>query len=130
MIGLALFLTLFIMWPTFTTINDDAFQPLDRGEITQEEALDITEDAFREFMYGQTQTKDLNLFCEIADITYDDYDDVPFRVIVPSFILSELRTAFIIGFLIYIPFIVIDMVVGTDGDGYDDAAADDDLHAV
>ena len=113
MIGLALFLTLFIMWPTFTTINDDAFQPLDRGEITQEEALDITEDAFREFMYGQTQTKDLNLFCDIADITYDDYDDVPFRVIVPSFILSELRTAFIIGFLIYIPFIVIDMVVAS-----------------
>ena len=113
MIGLALFLTLFIMWPTFTTINDKAFQPLDRGEITQEEALDITEDAFREFMYGQTQTKDLNLFCEIADITYDDYDDVPFRVIVPSFILSELRTAFIIGFLIYIPFIVIDMVVAS-----------------
>ena len=101
------------MWPTFTTINDDAFQPLDRGEITQEEALDITEDAFREFMYGQTQTKDLNLFCDIADITYDDYDDVPFRVIVPSFILSELRTAFIIGFLIYIPFIVIDMVVAS-----------------
>ena len=86
---------------------------MDRGEITQEEALDITEDAFREFMYGQTQTKDLNLFCDIADITYDDYDDVPFRVIVPSFILSELRTAFIIGFLIYIPFIVIDMVVAS-----------------
>ncbi len=113
MIGLALFLTLFIMWPTFTTVNDNAFEPLDRGEITQEEALDITEDAFREFMYGQTQTKDLNLFCDIAGITYDDYDDVPFRVIVPSFILSELRTAFIIGFLIYIPFIVIDMVVAS-----------------
>ena len=64
-------------------------------------------------MYGQTQTKDLNLFCEIADITYEDYDEVPFTVVVPAFILSELRTAFIIGFLIYVPFIVIDMVVAS-----------------
>ena len=64
-------------------------------------------------MYGQTQTKDLNLFCDIAGVTYEDYDDVAFTVLVPSFILSELRTAFIIGFLIYIPFIVIDMVVAS-----------------
>lgn len=113
LVGLALFLTLFIMWPTFNSCWEDAVQPLDRGEITFEQALDRLEGPFRDFMYGQTQTKDLNLFCEIADITYDDYADVPFRVLVPSFILSELRTSFIIGFLIYIPFIVIDMVVSS-----------------
>lgn len=113
LIGLALFLTLFIMWPTFNTINEKALQPLDAGEISTEEALNEIELPFRQFMYGQTQTKDLNLFCEIADVTYEDYDDVPFRVLVPSFIVSELRTAFTIGFLIYIPFIVIDMVVSS-----------------
>ena len=113
MIGLALFLTLFIMEPTIVDINQNAIEPLDAGEITQEQALDRAEGSIREFMYGQTQTKDLNLFCDIAEIEYQDYDDVPFYVLVPSFILSELRTAFIIGFLIYIPFIVIDMVVSS-----------------
>lgn len=113
LVGLALFLTMFIMWPTFSTINENAIQPLDQGTISFEEALDEVEQPFRDFMYGQTQTKDLNLFCDIAGITYDDYEDVPFRVLVPSFILSEMRTAFIIGFLIYIPFIVIDMVVSS-----------------
>ncbi|MBR1628475.1 MAG: flagellar type III secretion system pore protein FliP [Lachnospiraceae bacterium] len=113
MIGLALFLTFFIMRPTFVEINDNALRPLDAGEITQEQALSNAEQSIRQFMYGQTQTKDLNLFCDIAETDYEDYDDVPFFVLVPSFILSELRTAFIIGFLIYIPFIVIDMVVAS-----------------
>ena len=113
MIGLALFLTLFIMWPTFSTINENAIQPFEAGEISQERALEEIEEPIREFMYGQTQEKDLNLFCDIAEITYDDYDEVPLYVLIPSFILSELRTAFIIGFLIYIPFIVIDMVVAS-----------------
>ena len=113
LIGLALFLTFFIMWPTFTQINEKAITPLDQGEITQQEALQRAEEPIRNFMYGQTQEKDLDLFCEIADVTYKDYDDVPFVVLVPSFILSELRTAFIIGVVIYIPFIVIDMVVSS-----------------
>lgn len=113
LIGLALFLTLFIMWPTFTAINEQAIQPLDKGEITQQEAMDAGMAPLRNFMYGQTQEKDLNMFCEIADVTYKDYDDVPFVVLVPSFIVSELRTAFIIGVVIYIPFIVIDMVVSS-----------------
>ena len=113
LIGLALFLTLFIMWPTFTQINEQAIQPLDNGEITQEEALDRAVVPIRNFMYGQTQEKDLDLFCEISGTTYEDYDDVPFVVLVPSFILSELRQAFIIGVVIYIPFIVIDMVVAS-----------------
>ena len=101
------------MWPTFNQINENAIKPLDAGEITQEEALTAAELPIRQFMYGQTQTKDLNLFCDIAEVTYEDYDDVPFYVLVPSFIISELRTAFIIVFLIYIPFIVIDMVVAS-----------------
>ncbi len=113
MIGLALFLTLFIMWPTLQEVNEKALEPLDAGEITQDEAFDEIEKPFREFMYGQTQAKDLELFVEIANITYEDYDDVPLTVLVPSFILSELRTGFIIGFFIYIPFIVIDMVVAS-----------------
>jgi flagellar biosynthetic protein FliP len=111
--GLALFLTLFIMWPTITQINEDAIQPLDNGEITQDEALEAGMLPIRQFMYGQTQQKDLNFFCEISDTTYEDYDDVPFVVLVPSFILSQLREAFVIGVLIYIPFIVIDMVVAS-----------------
>ncbi len=113
LIGLALFLTFFIMWPTFTQINEQAITPLENGEITQEEALTNATTPIRNFMYGQTQEKDLNMFCEISDTTYEDYDDVPFVVLVPSFIVSELRTAFIIGVVIYIPFIVIDMVVSS-----------------
>ncbi len=113
LIGLALFLTLFIMSPVLTQIKTDAIDPFDAGEITQEEAIEAAIGPVREFMYGQTQTKDLNLFCDIAGVTYEDYDDVAFTVLVPSFILSELRTAFIIGFLVYIPFIVIDMVVAS-----------------
>ena len=112
-IGLALFLTLFIMWPTFSSVYNNAIVPFDKGEITQEQAYQRGKEPIREFMYGQTQSKDLNLFCDIAGITYEDYDDVPMHVLIPSFILSELRTAFIMGFLIYIPFIVIDMVVAS-----------------
>lgn len=113
LVGMALFLTLFIMWPTFSEINEKAIKPLDEGTITQQEAIQAAEEPFREFMYGQTQTKDLKLFVDMSGETYDDYDDVPFTTLVPAFILSELRTAFILGFLIYIPFIVIDMVVSS-----------------
>lgn len=117
LIGLALFLTLFIMHPIFSQINEEAIKPLDAGEITQEEALEIGLQPLREFMYEETQEDDLALFCDIADIEYpenqEELDEVPVTVLIPSFILSELRTAFIIGFIIYIPFIVIDMVVAS-----------------
>ncbi|MCR4694219.1 MAG: flagellar type III secretion system pore protein FliP [Pseudobutyrivibrio sp.] len=113
LIGLALFLTLFIMSPTLNSIKTEAIEPFDAGEITQEQAIEAAIEPVRQFMYGQTQTKDLDLFCDIANVTYEDVDDVEFTVLVPAFILSELRTAFIIGFLIYIPFIVIDMVVAS-----------------
>ena len=113
LIGLALFLTLFIMSPVFTQINEKAIKPLDAGEITQEEALEIGMEPLREFMFGQTQVKDINLFCEIANVTYEDKEEITNTVLIPAFIISELRQAFIIGFIIYIPFIVIDMVVSS-----------------
>lgn len=113
LVGLALFLTLFIMAPVFTEINETAIQPLDRGEITQEEALEAGLEPLREFMFNQTQTKDIDLFCDIQGVTYETRDDISTGILIPAFILSELRTAFVIGFLIYIPFIVIDMVVAS-----------------
>lgn len=114
LIGLALFLTFFIMHPVITQINEEAIKPFDRGEITQEEALEVGMEPLREFMYGQTQVKDVRLFMEIADQEWDgSLSGIPSSVLIPSFIISELRTAFIIGFLIYIPFIVIDMVVAS-----------------
>ncbi len=113
MVGLALFLTFFIMAPVFSEINENAIKPLDAGEITQEQALEIGMEPLREFMFSQTQTKDLDMFCDIQGVTYETQDDITNGILIPSFILSELRTAFIIGFLIYIPFIVIDMVVSS-----------------
>lgn len=113
MVGLALFLTLFIMAPVFNQINEDAIQPLDQGEITLQEALQNAEQPLREFMYGETLKRDIDMFCDIAEVSYEEPDEIPFTVLVPSFIVGELRAAFIIGFLIYIPFIVIDMVVSS-----------------
>ena len=114
LIGLALFLTFFIMSPVFTRINEDALKPFDEGVITQEEALENAIAPLREFMYEQTQVKDVKMFMDIAGEEWTtELDDIPTAVLVPSFIVSELRTAFIIGFIIYIPFIVIDMVVAS-----------------
>ncbi|MBP3469233.1 MAG: flagellar type III secretion system pore protein FliP [Lachnospiraceae bacterium] len=116
LLGLALFLTIYIMGPVFSQIYTDAIQPLDEGRITQEEALEAGLKPLREFMYGQTQLKDTETLMEIAGYTDWDgvtADDVPTTVLIPAFILSELRTAFIIGFVIYIPFLVIDMVVAS-----------------
>ncbi|NLJ96933.1 MAG: flagellar type III secretion system pore protein FliP [Clostridiales bacterium] len=115
LIGLALFLTFFIMSPVITKINTEAVQPLSRGEISQEEAFDQGLAPIRTFMLEQTtNVKDLRLFMDIADIdTVDTVEDIPITVIIPAFIISELRKAFIMGFLIYIPFIIIDMVVAS-----------------
>lgn len=117
LVGLALFLTLFIMSPIFIKINTDAIKPLDEGKITQEQALERGLMPLREFMFSQTQKKDLALFCDISKNEYPKTNEeayqMPIAVVIPSFLLSELRTAFIIGFLIYIPFIVIDMVVAS-----------------
>ncbi len=113
-VGLALFLTFFIMAPTLNTVYNDAIKPLSAGEITAEEALETGMVPIREFMLGQTNKKDIKMFLEIAgNQEVQTEDDIPTSVLIPSFIVSELRTAFIIGFLIYIPFIVIDMVVAS-----------------
>ena len=114
LIGLSLFLTLFIMNPTLTQINENALKPFEAGEINQKEFLETAVDPLREFMYGQTQIKDVRLFLDIDGTgSVESLDDIPTRVLVPAFMISELRTAFIIGFLIYIPFIVIDMVIAS-----------------
>ncbi len=115
LMGLALFLTFFIMRPTFTEIYDEAVVPLDKGAITQEEFFDKGIQPLRKFMYGQTQTGDVRLFLEISGDEWESgsLDDIPLTVLVPAFIIGELREAFIIGFIIYIPFIVIDMVVSS-----------------
>ena len=114
LIGIAIFLTIFIMGPIFTEINETAIKPLDEGLITTEEALEIGMEPLREFMYAQTQSKDVSVFMEISGNEWDGTPEgVPTSVLIPSFIVSELRTSFIIGFLIYIPCIVIDMVVAS-----------------
>ncbi|MBQ6807167.1 MAG: flagellar type III secretion system pore protein FliP [Lachnospiraceae bacterium] len=114
LIGLALFLTFFIMQPTLATVYTEAVVPFEAGELTQEEALEEALVPIREFMYSQTQKKDVSLFMEINRTEWNgELEEIPMSVLVPSFIISELRTAFIIGFLIYIPFIVIDMVVAS-----------------
>jgi flagellar biosynthetic protein FliP len=114
LIGIALFVTFFIMNPTFSRAYNEAIVPLDKGEITQEEAFKIGMEPFRDFMYGQTQTKDVELFMKISETEWDGaLESIPNNILIPAFVISELRTAFIIGFIIYIPFIVIDMIVAS-----------------
>ena len=114
LIGLALILTFFIMEPTINRVYNDAVVPFENGEITQKEALEKGIQPLREFMYPQTQVKDVQLFMDIAQLSWDGKNEsIPNSVLIPSFIISELRTAFWIGFMIYIPFIVIDMVVAS-----------------
>ena len=115
LIGFALILTFFIMEPTIAQINEQAIQPYEAGEIDGQTALERGIVPLREFMYPQTQVKDVQLFMDIAGKTWDgtDLEEIPMSVLVPSFMLSELKVAFWIGFMIYIPFIVIDMVVAS-----------------
>lgn len=115
LIGLALFLTLFIMSPTLNRINKEAIQPLSNGEITQDDALKACMEPLRDFMFSNMEdTKDINFFLDMAGIDdVQELSDVPNSVLIPAFIMSELRKSFIIGFLIYIPFIIIDMVVAS-----------------
>ena len=116
LIGLSLFLTIFVMSPTFTQIYDSAVVPLSNNEISAEEAFETGVKPLREFMLKQVSNKDLDTFLKIAgyeDGSIASQDDIPLQVLIPSFIISELRIAFIIGFLIYLPFIVIDMVVAS-----------------
>lgn len=114
LVGLALFLTFFIMRPVLDQINDTALQPYLRDEIKQEEALKIAVQPIRAFMLKQTQEKDLQLFADLQKLgSLQDADDIPFTTLVPAFIISELTTAFKIGFLLYLPMLLIDLVVGS-----------------
>lgn len=113
MIGLALFLTFFTMWPTWTKVNDQALQPFLGGKINQEAALTRGFEPLRQFMFKQTRTKDLKLFVEVARLKPKDRAEIPTQVLIPAFIISELKTAFQIGFMIFIPFLVLDMIVAS-----------------
>ena len=112
--SLALILTFFIMAPTFNEINENALQPYMKNQITQQAALDRGIQPIRNFMFKQTHEKELALFVRMAKIEKPkSKDDVPTFVLLPSFILSELKTAFTIGFVVYLPFLVIDIVVSS-----------------
>jgi len=114
LIGLALFMTLFIMSPTLSQVNEQALQPYLKGEISQTDALQKASVPMKEFMYKHTREKDLLLFMNYTKTKKPEtYQDIPITVLVPSYALSELKTAFQMGFMIFIPFLVIDMVVGS-----------------
>ena len=119
--GLSLFLTIFIMFPVFAEINEVAYQPYAKGEITTEEAIVKAGEPLKDFMLKQTTNDDMRFFLELSgkeygdgEITIENYkDELGFEVVIPAFILSELKRAFQMGFLIFIPFLVIDLVVSS-----------------
>ena len=113
-LGLAMFLTLFVMSPTWGQVNDTALQPYLSGELTSDQAYEVGVEPLRTFMFKQTREKDLSLFVSIAKMPQPrNQGDVPTHVLVPAFIISELKTGFQMGFLILLPFLVIDMVVSS-----------------
>jgi flagellar biosynthetic protein FliP len=112
--GLALFLTFFIMMPVWQKINGNALQPYLNEEISQEVALSRAVDPIREFMFRQTREKDLALLVKMAGRKKPrNQEDIPTSVLIPAFVISELKTAFVIGFVLYVPFLIIDMVVAS-----------------
>lgn len=112
--GLAIFLTFFIMYPVFTEIHDEALMPYIAGEISQEQAFDNTAAPLKKFMLTQTRDKDLTLFMDLAKIDiFSSPDEVPMYVLVPAYVISELRIAFQIGFMIFLPFLIVDLVVAS-----------------
>ncbi len=114
LIGLALFLTVFIMLPVFNEVNEVAVQPYLQDQMTTMEALEAGSEPVREFMLAQTREDDLGLFARIGDFgELESPDKVPFSLLLPAFATSELKTGFQIGFLLFIPFLVIDMVVAS-----------------
>ena len=114
LVGIALFLTIFVMAPTFNQIKRDAVDPLRAEKITQVQALKRAEKPMREFMFDQTRTKDLALFARLAKLERPKTRaDIPTYVLIPAFTISELKTAFQIGFLIFLPFLIIDLVVAS-----------------
>ncbi|MFQ3230595.1 MAG: flagellar biosynthetic protein FliP [Reinekea sp.] len=115
LIGLALFLTFFIMAPVLNEVNEKAIQPYIAEEVLPLEAIDLAVAPFKTFMIAQTRETDLNMFIRIAgeEGTYQTPEEVPLNILLPSFVTSELKTAFQIGFLLFIPFLIIDLVVAS-----------------
>ena len=115
LVGIALFLTLFVMAPTISAIKKDAYEPLVHHQITTAQALQRGEEPLREFMFKQTRTQDLSLFVNMAKLKRQPRTraQVPTYVLIPAFILSELKTAFQIGFLVFLPFLLIDLIVSS-----------------
>ena len=114
LIGLAVFLTFFIMTPVWHNINQNALQPYLDDKIGQQQAFQNAAEPLRKFMFKQTREKDLALFVDIAKVERpQDVDDIPISVLIPSFIISEVKTAFQIGLMLYVPFLIIDMVVAS-----------------
>ncbi len=113
-IGLTLFMTMFIMTPVYDQVNEVAIQPFLADKMTSVEAFEVGKEPLKAFMLEQTRIKDLSTLAEMAGITeVDNPADLPMTVIVPSFIISELKTAFQIGFILFIPFLIIDLVVAS-----------------
>ncbi len=113
-VGLSLFLTFFVMGPTFDRIYADAYQPYSQGTMSFDQALQKAEVPIRSFMVKQTRQSDFSLFAKLAKLPADmKADTAPIRVLVPAFVISELKSAFQIGFMIFIPFLVIDIVVAS-----------------
>jgi flagellar biosynthesis protein FliP len=114
LVGLSLFLTLFVMQPVFSTINAKAIEPYGRGEVQFEQALSTSADAMHGFMIKQTRKSDLALFADLAKAgKFERPADVPFSILLPAFVTSELKTAFQIGFMIFLPFLIIDLIVAS-----------------
>jgi len=113
MVGLALFLTLFVMSPVLDRINADAYQPFSENRISFTEAVDKGSVPLREFMLKQTREGDLALFTKLSGRSVDNARETPLTILIPAYVTSELKTAFQIGFLIFIPFLIIDMAVAS-----------------
>ena len=112
--GMALFLTMFIMAPVFDRVNQDALQPYLKEQMTAQQAIDKAQGPLKDFMLAQTRQSDLDLFMRLSKRTdIAGPDQVPLTILVPAFVTSELKTAFQIGFMIFIPFLIIDMVVAS-----------------
>lgn len=115
LIGLALFLTVFVMAPVIKEVNEKAVQPYINEQLTALQAAEVASIPFRKFMLAQTRETDLNLFVELSgkDQVYDSLAEVPLTIVIPAFVTSELKTAFQIGFLLFIPFLIIDLVIAS-----------------
>jgi flagellar biosynthetic protein FliP len=114
LVGLALFLTFFVMSPVFDKVHSDAYKPFSENKITAEQALERGAEPFKQFMLKQTREADLALFAKLANVeNMEGPEQVPFRILLPAYMISELKTAFQIGFTIFIPFLIIDLVVAS-----------------